>query len=113
MKKNLIDITEEEVRTICELYNETFLSFSVDSGSWTCIGVTVCIDTISSYESEISIYYDGRITLSRNNGDWGGNEYENINPLKAVDYLRLRGYEFKYEIPIKLERKIKLKQIKT
>lgn len=116
MKKDLINITEEEVRTICELYNEPFLSFMVNSGSWTCIGLAVCISTTSTsnkdrYDSHISIFYDGRITLSRNDGNWGGQNYEDINSLKTVDYLRSRGYEFEYEVPKKLERKLKLKQL--
>jgi len=116
MKKDLINITEEEVLTICELYNEPFLSFSVDHGNWTCIGLAVGINTTSTmnkdrYDSYFSIFYDGKIQLSRNDGNWGGHNYEDINPLKATDYLRSRGYEFKYEIPKKLERKLKLKKI--
>ena len=118
MEKNLVDITEEEVRTICELYNEPFLSFSVDSGSWTCINLAIGIVTTSTsnkdtYDSCFSIFYDGKIQLSRNNGRWDGHKYVDINTLKATDYLRSRGYEFKYEIPKKLERKLKLKQLEN
>lgn len=116
MKNDLVDITEEEVRTICELYNEPFLSFMINSGSWTCINLAIVINTTSTLnkdrcDSHFSIFYDGRIQLSRNDGNWGGHKYEDINPLKAIDYLRLRGYEFKYDIPKKLERKFKLKKI--
>ena len=118
MNKNLIDITEEEARTICELYNEPFLSFMTDSGSWTCLGLAISIQTTTTmnkdrYDSHIEIYYDGRIRLSRNDGGWGGMKNEDINPLIVIDYLRSKGYEFKYEIPKKLERKMKLKEIEN
>ena len=114
MKKDLRDITEEEVRTICEIYGEPYLSFL--AGKWKDLGLAVSIDTTSTMngstdDSHIAIYYDGKITLSRNNGNWGGMRNIDINPLITIDYLRSRGYEFKYEIPIKLERKLKLKNI--
>jgi hypothetical protein len=54
---------------------------------------------------------DGRIKLTKNNGNWGGCRDIDINPLIVIDYLRSRGYEFRYEIPVKLERKLKLKKI--
>lgn len=113
MKKDLKDITEEEVRIICEIYGEPFLSFL--AGKWT-FGLAVSISTTSTLnnsndDSSIAIYYNGKITLTRNNGNWGGMREIDINPLITIDYLRSRGYEFKYEIPIKLERKLKLKNI--
>lgn len=113
MKKDLKDITEEEARIICEIYNEPFLEFR--AGLWTW-GLAAVIETTSTTkgdynDSNISIRYDGRITLTRNNGNWGGMRNEDINALIAIDYLRSLGYEFKYEIPKKLERKIKLNKI--
>jgi len=113
MKKDLKDITEEEVRTICEIYNEPFIEFC--AGIWTW-GLAVQIDTTSTlfgsyYDSHIAIYYDGRVTLSRNNGGWNGMRDENINPLIVIDYLRSLGYEFKYEMPIRIARKLKIKAL--
>lgn len=63
---------------------------------------------VSIYDSNISIFLDGRVKLTRNNGGWNGVKEEDISPLLVIDYLRSRGYEFKYEIPKKLDRRIKL-----
>jgi len=111
--KDLKDITEEEVKIICEIYGEPYLSYM--AGSWTH-GLAVQIETTSTinnsnYDSYIAIDYNGTISLSRNDGNWGGMNYEKICPLIAIDYLRSIGYEFKYEIPIKLERKFKLNEL--
>lgn len=117
MKKDLANITKEEVLTICEIYNEPFLDFM--AGRWT-YGLAVQINTTSTsnghrFDSYITIFYDGKIELSRNGGGWSGRangmRNEDINPLIAIDYLRSLGYEFKYDLPIKLERKIKLNNI--
>lgn len=113
MKKDLKDITEDEVRMICEIYGEPFIDYN--AGIWTW-GLAVSISTTSTtlnnyYDSHIAIYYDGRITLSRNNGGWNGMRDENINPLIVIDYLRSLGYEFKYEIPTKIARKLKIKAL--
>ena len=114
MKKDLKDITEEEVRTICEIYGEPYLSYMTNK--WQDLGLAVVIDTTSTMngsndDSHFSIYYDGKITLTRNNGNWGGCREITINPLIVIDYLRSRGYEFKYDMPVKLERQLKLKNI--
>ena len=114
MKKDLKDITEEEVRMICDFYNEPLISFN--AGLWN-FGLAISIQTTCTTQGDyndsyISIYYDGRITLNRNNGGWGGMRSEDINTLITIDYLRNLGYEFKYEIPKKLERKIKLNNLK-
>ena len=107
-------ITEEEVKTICEFYNEPFLSYM--AGKWAFIGLAVSITTTSTLDgnnddSSIAIYYDGKVLLNRNNGNYGGFRTENISPLITIDYLRSRGYEFKYDIPKKLERKLKLDKL--
>ena len=119
MKKDLVNITEEEVRMICEFYGEPFISYMTNSHCrWTDIGMAVCITTTLStdhspsmrgFDSTIAIFYDGRINLNRHSG-WS-HISEDINPLITIDYLRKRGYEFKYELPKKINRKIKLQQI--
>jgi len=117
MKKDLMYITEEEVKTICEFYGEPFLSFMSNiHGKWTTIGLAASINTTSTCngsndDSYIQIFYDGRVILSRNNGRYGGMRDEVISPLITIDYLRSKGYEFKYEIPKKLERKMKLDEL--
>jgi len=114
--KDLKDITEDEVKTICEIYDEPYISYI--AGVWKNLDLAVQINTTStinrdSDDSYIVIYYDGRIKLSRNNGNYGGHRYIDINSLIGIDYLRSLGYEFKYEIPLKLERKIKLYKLNT
>ena len=121
MKKDLINITEEEVLIICEILGEPYIGFITNShGSWTSLGLAVSIETtttLSSHpkhsndDSHILIYYNGKIRLSRNNGGWGGMRDEEVNALPIIDFLRGRGYEFKYELPEKLERKLKLQNI--
>lgn len=123
--KDLMDLTESEARFICKIYNEPFLEYHTvkDYPSWIQLNIAVAITTTSTLEnskddSRITIYYDGNITLHRNNGNWGGSRYEQINPLIGIEYLRLLGYKFKYNIPddiksefLKLERLSKLKQL--
>jgi len=115
--KDLKYITEEEVRNICEFYNEPFISYMVnDNDRWKSLGLAISIETTttinkSNYDSHIAIFYDGRVTLSRNTGGWGGLTREDISPLITIDYLRGLEYEFKYEIPKKLDRKIKLSKL--
>ena len=117
MKKDLMYITEKEVKTICDFYGEPFLSFMSNiHGKWTTIGLAASINTTSTCngsndDSYIQIFYDGRVILSRNNGRYGGMRDEVISPLITIDYLRSKGYEFKYEIPKKLERKMKLDEL--
>lgn len=111
--KDLKDITEKEVRTICDFYNEPFLSFM--AGKWT-YGLAVQINTTTTSngdrdDSYITIHYDGKMSLSRNNGGWNGCRDIDINPLITIDYLRSLGYEFKYEIPKKVDRRIKLENL--
>lgn len=117
--KDLKNITEEEVRIICELYNEPFIDFHIYNKSFSYLPI-ISISTTSTfqgtegpcapsiYDSTISIFLDGRVKLTRNNGGWNGIKEEDISPLLVIDYLRSRGYEFKYEIPKKLDRRIKL-----
>jgi hypothetical protein len=117
MSKDLANITEEEIKTICSFYNEPYISFM--AGKWPSIGLAIKINTTSTLnnqpdDSYITIYYDVKVQLSRNNGNWGGHRYEDINPLITIDYLRLKGYEFKYDKPEifkKLERKQKIDEI--
>ena len=86
-----------------------FLSFMSNiHGKWITIGLAASINTTSTCngsndDSYIQIFYDGRVILSRNNGRYGGMRDEVISPLITIDYLRSKGYEFKYEIPKKLE----------
>lgn len=117
--KDLKNITEEEVRIICELYNEPFIDFHIYNKSSSYLPIISISTTstsqghegpcaVSIYDSNISIFLDGRVKLTRNNGGWNGVKEEDISPLLVIDYLRSRGYEFKYEIPKKLDRRIKL-----
>ena len=111
--KDLKDITQEEVETICELYGEPYISYM--AGIWKH-GLAVQINTTSTaynsiYDSYITIDYDGTVYLTRNTGNWGGMRNENICSLIVTDYLRSLGYEFKYSIPKKLERKFKLNEL--
>jgi len=98
--KNLQDITEPEAKEICRLAGEPFLSFMTNKhGNWDSLGLEITIQTTSTLygdtdDSSISIYKNGKIILWRNNGQWGGSRYEEINTLPIIDYLRERGYNF-------------------
>jgi len=111
--KDLKNITQEEVETICELLEEPYINHM--AGLWN-YGLAVQIITTSTAnnnrdDSYVTIFYDGKINLHRNNGNWGGMRDESICSLIITDYLRSEGYEFKYEIPKKLERKFKLNEL--
>ena len=117
--KKLINITEEEVRTICEFYDEIFLSYRANDLDELGPDLVVSIETVSSknhtrYDSHIFIYKDGKVRLVRNRNGWNvlkRTHDEDINPLITTDYLRKKGYDFKYEIPKNLSTKIKLIEI--
>lgn len=124
MKKDLTNITPEEAKTICEFYDEPFLYYMTNSdGKWNGLGIAISINTTSTlngnrYDSDITIYYNGKVRLRRNDGGWNGMREEDINPMITIEYLKLKGYEFKFDIPEKfkplfqkLERKYKLDQI--
>lgn len=113
--KDLKNITEDEVKTICKIYDEPYINHL--AGIWKDLDLAIQINTTSTIhknsqdDSYIAIYYDGRIKLTRNNGNYGGMRTIDINPLITIDYLRNQGYEFKYEIPKQLKRKFKLNNI--
>jgi hypothetical protein len=92
MKLN--EITIDQVKKICELAGEPFISFMVNNnGKWDSIGleiqiVTTCTTHKSKEDSYIRIYLNGTIQLQRNSGDWGGCYYDTINGLAITDYLR-------------------------
>jgi hypothetical protein len=100
--KELSYITEEEVKEICSILGEPYLSFTTNKdGKWNGIGLEVQIETTSTVygnrdDSCIWIEKNGSIRLHRNNGGWGGSRDEHINALPITDYLRKQGYEFKY-----------------
>jgi hypothetical protein len=57
MKKYLKDITEKEVRDICEIYDESYVSFI--AGEWTYgLAVQILTDISSNYDSYITIHYE-------------------------------------------------------
>lgn len=98
--KELKNITEEEVKHICELAGEPYLSFMAGRWEGSNTKLAVQIETTSTlqgsrHDSCIWIRYDGTISLWRNTGDWGGHGYEELNTLPIIDYLREQGYEFK------------------
>ena len=98
--KKLSELTNAEAREICRLANEPFLSVMTNNnGKWDGQGLEIQIETTctsngSRDDSFIWIYKDGKVSLYRNNGDWGGSRLEEINGLKITDYLRERGYKF-------------------
>ena len=100
--KKLFNITEEEVKHICKLVGEPYINFMTNNDcKWDNIGLEIQINTTSTinnsiYDSYITIFKNGMIKLWRNNGNWGGVMHEDINGLIITDYLRERGYEFKY-----------------
>lgn len=100
--KKLSEVTEEQVKRICELVGEPFLSFMInDNGKWDGTGLEIQINTTSTLnghrdDSYICIQKNGNVQLWRNNGGWGGSRYEDICALKVTDYLRSEGYEFVY-----------------
>lgn len=102
--KVLKNITEEEVKKICELAGEPYLSFMTNShGKWTDLGLEIQIETTSTlnghiYDSCIWIKKDGTISLWRNNGGWNGSFYEPINTVPIITYLREQGYGFAGDI---------------
>ena len=103
--KELINITEEEVKEICRLAVEPYLDFMTNShGKWTSSGLELQISTTTTLNDDkddscIWIYKNGMVRLHRNNGDWGGSRDEEINGLPITDYLRKQGYEFDYSKP--------------
>jgi hypothetical protein len=91
--KKLSELTNAEAREICRLANESFISFLTNSsGIWDGLGLEIQIHIPN--DRVIWIYKDGKVSLHRNNGDWGGSRYEEINGLKITDYLKERGYKF-------------------
>lgn len=96
--KELKNITEEEVKEICRLVGEPYISFMTNThGKWTDLAVQIeTTSTLhgSKHDSCIWIRNNGTIQLWRNNGDWGGHGYEEINSLPVIDYLRKQGYVF-------------------
>jgi len=114
MKKDLANITEEEIKMICKFYNEPFLSYMTakEAKSWRSRDLAISITTTCTInggdnDSQIYIYYSGNVKLSRNNGNWGGMRDIDVNPLITIDYLRLKGYKFEYEIPEELQAEFK------
>lgn len=99
--KDLSNITEYQVKRICELAGEPYESFL--AGRWEnkyseglkVQILTTCTLSGNADDSFLRIYSDGKVTLTRNNGDWGGLRDISINALPITDYLRSQGYEFK------------------
>lgn len=100
--KKLSQVTEKQVREICDLVGEPFIDFMTnEDGRWDSLGLEIQINTTSTLkghrdDSFIWIRKNGEVQLWRNNGDWGGSRYDNINGLAVTDYLRNQGYEFSY-----------------
>ena len=97
--KELKNITEEEVKHICELVGEPYISYLAGVKSWIQFNLVIQILTTStvhgnSNDSFIQIYNNGMVTLDRNNGDYGGCRKASINAMLITDYLRAQGYTF-------------------
>jgi hypothetical protein len=100
--KELKNITEAEVKEICRLAKEPYISYMTNNdGKWSCLDgleiqiiTTTTMNHASKDDSYLSIYKNGKVSLWRNNGDWNGHRYEEINALPITDYLRERGYKF-------------------
>ena len=104
--KELKNITEKEIKKICELAGEPYLSFMTNSdGKWDGMELEIQIETTSTlhgntHDSCIWIRKNGEISLWRNNGDWGGHGYHPIPVVSIANYLKERGYKFDVEEPV-------------
>ena len=99
--KELHEITEEEVKEICKLANEPYLSFNTFEKEKRFRNLAIQINTTSTVNGDrddgcIWIFDNGMVRLWKNNGNWGGSRDEEINGLPITDYLRKQDYEFKY-----------------
>jgi len=100
--KELYQVTEEEVKEICKMAGEPYLTYMINNdGKWDRIGLEIQIETTSTVngdrdDSTIWIMKNGMVRLHRNDGNWGGSRDEEINALPITDYLRKQGYEFVY-----------------
>lgn len=100
-KMNLDNITEEEVKAICNFLDEPYHSYMTgkwedNAGALKVQIETTCTTRGDTHDGSIFIYGDGKVVLYKNNGGWGGSSHRDINPLPIIDYLRARGYEFDY-----------------
>lgn len=100
-QKELYHLTKTEAEHICKLSDEPFLDYITnDDGKWNYSGLEIQIHTTSTLSGDINdsciwIYKNGKIMLYRNDGNYGGSRYEEINALLITDYLRKQGYVFK------------------
>ncbi len=98
--KKLSNITEDQVKHVCNLLGEPFLSYMTNSdGKWNNLGLEIQIETTSTRNRDVNdsciwIFKNGTIRLHRNNGDWNGSRDIPINTLPIIDYLRECGYTF-------------------
>ena len=101
--KKLHDITPEEAKHIAFLLKEPFLNYMTNNdGKWEFNGLAIQISTTSTINGDVDdsviwIKYDGTISLWRNNGNWNGSRFIEINTVPIIDYLRSNGYDFKYK----------------
>ena len=100
--KDLKYITEDEVKHICELVDEPYISYMTNhDGKWDNLNLELQICTTSTmnnnskYDSYITIYKNGIVELSRNDGSYGGFKNYSINAYKITKYLIKQGYVFK------------------
>lgn len=93
----IFELTNEHAEQVAKLLNVKLESFFGSPESENAI-LTVKSGRIErlDYEETVYIYKTGQVSYFYNNGDFGGNGYENINALPITDYLRSEGYEFTY-----------------
>lgn len=101
--KQLRQIKEEEILTICEYFHQPLLKFKVnENGEWDELGLEVQIQTTSTesgdkYNTYIRLYDNGTITVHYNESDWGNWHFLPINTLPVLDYLKKKRYEFNFK----------------
>lgn len=97
--KSIINITEEEVKEICNLLGQSYIDYMTnDDGKWDGLNLLVQITTESTvngsdYDKFIWIYKNGDVSIFENNGEWNGSQTTKLDNTLVLDYIKKRGYE--------------------
>lgn len=90
--RKLESMTEEEAKQVTSICEEQFVYYNI-------FKERIQITTTSTIngdkeDSAIWLFYDGQITLYRNNGDLGGSRMEQLkNPFELFRYLLKQGFD--------------------